>query len=591
MLEISLKLGGVMMKQYELEKTDILIIGAGAAGPRAAIACANKGVKAMLVTKGSFGKSGITPVGFEGFSGNFDQPGDSHEFHLEELVKTGKFLCDQDVTKVMVDEALDEIRYLDQLGVRFSKENSKFQPYPTPGCKVPRMMKIWGGGYSLVKKLKKKAEEYSAYPPLIDVREDTIISRILVKNDQVYGAIGLDIRNGIIRVFHSKALILAAGGAGFIWPHSDCPPESVGDAYALAYNAGVKVVNMEQQLMYPSNVLFPESIKGLELPYEWCLNKEDPKLGGWLINGEGKVFYPLEETETIGTRDFMTHIMTNEVKDGRGTPHGGIYLDVTGVSESRKALLVKMVYSYKRLLNFGIDILSQKVEILPGAHTTLGGAKIDPESRTNVNGLFACGEATGNVHGANRIAGHSYLDTQVFGARSGKFAAEFAKEADWISADKAQIENECNNLLSYFGKKKDGIPAYKLKNNIGQLIGECMSPIRNKDGLKKGIKEIELMKANDLPRVDSPDIREYNNDWYEAIELRHMLDCAEMMAKCALLREESRGTHYREDFPYTDNENPVKHTVVQLRNGEMRLTTEAVNLSKFKPPKEKGPAF
>jgi fumarate reductase (CoM/CoB) subunit A len=580
-----------MMKQYELEKTDILIIGAGAAGARAAIACADKGIKAMLVTKGIFGKGGITPVGFEGFSGNFDQPGDSPELHLEELVKTGKFLCDQDVTEVMTNKALDEIRYLDQLGVRFSKENSKFQPNPTPGCKVPRMMKIWGGGHSLVKKLKKKVEEYSAYPPLIDVREDTIISRILVKNNQVYGAIGLDIRKGVIRVFNSKALILAAGGAGFIWPQSDCPPESIGDAYALAYNAGVKIVNMEQQLMYPSNVLFPESIKGLELPYEWCLNKENPKLGGWLVNGEGEVLYPLEETETIGTRDFMTHIITKEVKEGRGTPHGGIYLDVTGVSESRKALLVKMVYSYKRLLDYGIDIINQKVEILPGAHTTLGGAKIDPESRTNVNGLFACGEATGNVHGANRIAGHSYLDTMVFGAISGKFAAEFAKENDWNSVDEAQIEEECNNLYSYFGKKKDGIPAYNLKSNIVQLIGECMSPIRNKDGLKKGIKEIELMKTNDLARVDSPDIREYNNDWYEAIELRHMLDCAGMVTKCALLREESRGTHYREDFPDMDNENPVKHTVVQLRNGEMKLTTEAVNLSKFEPPKEKGPAF
>lgn len=581
-----------MMRQYELEKTEVLIIGAGAAGTRAATACAEKGIKATLLTKGAFGKSGITVVGFDGFGGNFDQPGDSPEFHLEEIVKSGKFLCDQDIAEVMANEAQDVIRYCDQLGIKFSKENSEFHPYPTPGCKVPRMMKIFGGGNSLLAKLKKKAEEYGAHPPLIDVKEDTIISRILVKNDQVYGAIGLDIRKGIIRVFHSKAVILAGGGAGYLWPHSDCPPESVGDAYALAYHAGVKVVNMEQQLFYPTIALFPQSIKGLEVSYEWCLNKENPELGGWLVNGKDETFYPLEE---VGTRDFMTHVMTKEVSEGRGAPHGGVYLDITRCSESRKAEIVGILHSHNRLLKFGIDIRNEKLEIAPAAHTTLGGVRInlvtDSEPQTNLNGFFACGEATGNVHGANRLAGHSYLDTQVFGARAGRFAAEFAKEADWISINGTQIENECNNVLSYLGEKKDGIPASKLKEKIVKIVGECIGPIRNKEGLEKAIKEIELIKTNDLPRVDSPDIREYNNGWADAIEVRHMMDCAEMVANCALLREESRGTHFREDFPSMDNEQPVQHTVVQLQDGEMKLTTEPVNLTKFKPPMGKGPAF
>lgn len=576
------------MKQYELEKTDVLIIGAGAAGARAAIACADNGIKTILVTKGSFGKSGITVVGFDGYGGNFDQPGDTPDFHLEEIVKSGKYLCDQDVAQAMANEAQDSIKYCDQLGVRFSKEDSKFHPYPTPGCKVPRMLKVFGGGYALLTGLKNKVEEYGTYPPRIDVKEDTIISKLLIKNNQVYGAIGLDIKKGVLKVFHSKALILAAGGAGYLWPHSDCPPESVGDAYSLAFHAGVKLVNMEQQLFYPTIALFPQLVKGLEVSYEWCLNVENPKAGGWLVNGKDEIFYPLKE---VGTRDYMTHLMTKEVKEGRGTPHNGVYLDITRCSESRKAEIVGILHSHKRLLKFGIDITKQKLEIAPAAHTTLGGAKINPETRTNINGLFACGEATGNVHGANRLAGHSYLDTQVFGARAGRFASQFVKEIDWISVNEAEIGDECNNILSYLESKKVGIPPSKLKSKVVQLVGKCLSPIRNKDGIEEAIKGIDLIRKNDLPLINAPDIRAYNNDWVEAIEVMHMLDCAEMIARCALAREESRGTHFREDIPYMDNEKPVKHTVVQLKGGKMEVTTEPVNMSKFKPPKEKGPAF
>lgn len=576
------------MKRYELEKTDVLIIGAGAAGARAAIACADNGVKTILVTKGPFGISGITVVGFDGYGGNFDQPGDTPEFHLEEIVKSGKYLCDQDIAQVMANEAQDSIKYCDQIGVRFSKDDSKFHPYPTPGCKVPRMLKLFGGGYALLVALKKKVEEYGAHPANLDVKEDTIISKLLVKNNQIYGAIGLDIKKGIIRVFHSKAVILAAGGAGYLWPHSDCPPDSVGDAYSLAFHAGVKLVNMEQQLFYPTIALFPQPVKGLEVSYEWCLNIENPNVGGWLVNGKDEIIYPLKE---VGTRDYMTHLMTKEVKEGRGSPHQGIYLDITRCSESRKKEIVGILHSHKRLLKFGVDIRKQKLEVAPAAHTTLGGARIDAENRTNVNGLFACGEATGNVHGANRLAGHSYLDTQVFGARAGKFGSQFAKGTDWISADEAQIDDECNNILSYLESKQGGISPSKVKSKIVQLVGECLSPIRNKNGIEEGIKAINFIRKNDLPLISAPNFREFNNDWAEAIEVRHMLDCAEMISMCALAREESRGTHYREDFPYMDNENTVKHTVIQLKGGKREVTTEPVNMIRFKPRKEKGPAF
>jgi fumarate reductase (CoM/CoB) subunit A len=253
--------------------------------------------------------------------------------------------------------------------------------------------------------------------------------------------------------------------------------------------------------------------------------------------------------------------------------------------------IVANLLSYKRLLKLGIDIQKEKIEIAPHAHTTLGGVKIDPQTRTTINGLFACGESTGNVHGANRLAGHSFLDTQVFGAKAGKRAAEFAKEVDFVPLDQTRLEAETKKILSYIGIKKDGIPASTVKYRIAQLAGEYLGPIRKKEGLEKMLAEIDRIEANDMPRVDAQEIQVYNNDWMEAIEVRHMLNCAGMVTRCALFRQESRGSHFREDFPYMDNENPVKHTVVQLRDRKMEVTAEDVNLTKFRPAAGKESAF
>ena len=196
------------MKLYEVEKNDVLIIGAGGAGTRAAIACAERGVKATLLTKGLFGKSGITIVGFGGLGGNFDRPGDSPEIHLQDIVRSGKFMCDQDVASVMAEECQEAIRYCERLGVKYWKTDGEYQLFLLPGFTVPRCLNIYGGGYALLRSLKKKAKQYTAPPPLIDVQEDIVISRILVKDNRAYGAIGLDVREGLIRVYHCKALIL-----------------------------------------------------------------------------------------------------------------------------------------------------------------------------------------------------------------------------------------------------------------------------------------------------------------------------------------------------------------------------------------------
>ena len=570
------------MNKYELEKGDVLIIGAGAAGLRAAIAASDNGSNVILISKGPIGKSGITVVGFNGFSANLQTPEDDPETHFKEIVEGGKFLSDQNVVEPLVSDGLDRVLDCEKYGVEFLKEDSKFHQTAIPGSTVPRILLIRSGGFGLAVALKKTAEHYTN----INMFEDIIISRLLVEKNRAFGAIGLDIKRGVIKVFQCKALILAAGGAGYLWPHSDCPPESVGDAYSLAYHAGEKVVNMEQQLFYPTAAIYPKEIRGLELTYELFLRLD---VGGKLLDNKEEVFYPIGE---LRTRDYVTNVVARTINEGRGTVHGGVYLDVTKVAEEKREYVSGRNFARKRLAQFHVDLWSQKVEVAPAAHTTLGGVKIDDKARTtNIDGLFACGEASGNVHGANRLAGHSYLDTQVYGARAGKYAAEFANGQDWIPVDEEQIEGESNHILSYLARKKDSLVPSDVKEKIRNLVGEHLAPIRNKKRLEKAVEEIELLRTNDLPRIKAPKIKEYNNDWVEAIEVEHMLDCAEMMARCALLREESRGTHFREDFPYMDNEKPIKHTAVQLHNGQMKVTSEAVNLTKIKPIKEKKVPF
>lgn len=570
------------MDQYELVKSEVLVIGAGGAGLRAAIAAADNGANTTVVSKGPIGRSGITVVGMGGFSAYLKTLDDDPELHFKEIVESGKFLSDQNVVEPLVSDGLDRILDLEQYGVEFQKENSEYWRMLIPGTTVPRFLFLKGGGHKLTVSLKKAAEKYTN----IDMLEDIIISRLLVEDNRVCGAIGLDAKRGAIKVFQCKALIMAAGGAGYLWLHSDCPPDTTGDAFALSYHAGEKVINMEQQLFYPTVAIYPKEIRGQEQPYEVSLRFD---VGGKLLDNKGEVIYPIGEYRT---RDSLTNLITRTINEGRGTIHGGLYFDLTKVVEERKEEVLRRHLGKKRMAQFHIDLWHQRIEVAPAAHTTLGGVRIDENGQTgNIEGFFACGEVTGNIHGANRLAGHSYLDTQVFGARAGKCAAEYAIGQDWISANEEQIADESNALLSYLEPKLDGLVPAQMKEKIRNLVGEYLGSIRNRQGLEKVIEEIGLLRTNDLPRINAQQNRQYNNDWIEAIEVRHMLDCAELVAKCALHREESRGTHFREDFAFMDNEKPIEHTVVRLHNRQMKVTSEPVNMTKIKPKKEKVPPF
>jgi len=341
------------------------------------------------------------------------------------------------------------------------------------------------------------------------------------------------------------------------------------------------LVDMEQQLFYPTVAVFPELIYGTEITYEWCLDHEK---GGWLLNAEGNRFFP---PEVLPARDVSARIISEEIYSGKGTKNYGVYFDITGCKKERREKLVSMQRCNRRLLELGIDLRSERVEVAPGAHTTLGGVGINERAETSVYGLFAAGECSGNVHGANRIAGHAYLETLVFGAIAGKNAARFAKENWWNRIDVLEAKKEIERILGLITERKLGVRPYELKNKLRKIVSRYAGPIRNQEGLETAMKETALLRSEDVPRLSVTKIKEYNNEWMEAIEVLSMLDVAEMAINSAFLRKESRGTHFRNDYPKLDNENWLKHITIQLKNGKMRLETNPVVIYALKPGDKK----
>jgi len=568
-----------MKSETEVLKTDVLIIGGGGAGCRAAIAAAEKKVDVLVISKNPIARGGITPVGFTGLSANIGQePGDSSDIHIRDTVKAGRYLCDQNLVEALVRDESQAVHDVVRYGVKLEKEKGKFVQRLTPGQSYPRMLNVIGGGHGLVSGLKKEVERHHN----IKIMEDMIITKLMVSKNGISGAASLDLKRGNLFIIQAKSIVLATGGAGQLWRHTDCPPESTGDGYALAYRAGAELVDMEQQLFYPTVAVFPETIVGLEISYEWCLHS---KFGGWLLNNKGQRFFP---PEVLPTRDVSARKIFEEIYSGGGTENSGVYLDITKCDESRKeALFVAgMQHCDKRLRELGIDLRRQVIEVAPGAHTTLGGIKINERGETSIRGLFAAGEVSGNVHGANRIAGHAYLEILVFGSIAGSGAADFAKKSNGNSIDMAEVRTEYARVYGFLSEKKDAIRTNEVKEKLKRTITQYIGPKRSRNSLETAIGEILRLKAEELSRLQVIDIKEYNNDWIEGIELSNMMDVAEVAANSALLRKESRGTHFREDFPHLDNKNWLKHTLVKLENGKLISRAEPIIMSKIKETEE-----
>jgi fumarate reductase (CoM/CoB) subunit A len=567
-------------------RTDILVIGAGGAGARAAIEAANTNPeqKILILNQGPIGKSGLTSMANGGMQ-YVSHPDDSPLYLFEDIVRIGAYLNDQNLIEVLVEEGPQRAGELARWGAKmlpFDDRSGKKGSSPdTPGGRpsYPRAHLIPGVTY-----MRALGRELARHPN-ITVLEDVIATKILTSGKQVIGVTMLDIRTGDCTLIEAKATILASGGLGEIYPHSTNAPfgmhgHATGMGYAMAYHAGAQLIDMEM-VQFTGNQLWPPWLLGNPaLLVSMC--------GGQYRNALDEEFMKLPQP-----RDALQRLAYKEIKEGRGTDRGGVYIDLTvsplsseEIEEQLKLSLAAGIAKerWKLIKAMSVnspDPKSWKIEFTPGgAHFFMGGVRINEKCETNLEGLFAAGEVSGGVHGANRMGGNALVEIIVFGARAGRYASDYARSAQWIEADEDTVKDEYGRLSGFF--RTGGIAPQMLISRITSVMPEYVGVARTEAGLLKALSLLESIRINDLPNLRAPQGRRFNLVWVEAIQVPYMLDVAEMIVRSALSRTESRGAHYREDHPDMQ-QNWLKHTCVMKASGVMELKSAPVIITRFRP--------
>ena len=557
-----------MVNDGEVLETDVLIVGAGGAGLRAAIEADEKGVKVTIVCKCCF-PSGCTPYAMGAMQAAYDSR-DSPNIHFSDTVAGGAFVNDQRLVKVMVNEALDRVLDLENFGTRFQKVDGKYKLFPFGGCTHPRAVVSsdpYVGGF--VKGLVDEVRERG-----IEVIENVMITRLLTGGGAVGGATGLNLRKGNFFAFEAKATVLATGGAGQLYPLTTNPPDVTGDGYALAYGAGAKLVDMEF-IQSRACMVHPTALRGRPPPADGLVT-----LGGRFYNALGQRYMKKHDPVRVEkvTRDLIAIRAYEEIKAGRGTPRGGVYNDLSGVPEEELERFTSFLEACRAE---GIDPAWQPIEWAPGVHHFMGGVKINEEDQTTVAGLYACGEVSGGVHGPNRVAANALTDIQVFGARAGRFAAERAMSKTAPKINQNKIEEERKRIFDIYDRRSE-VAVTDVRNKIQAIMNNFVGVVRSGNELVAAIDKLEKIERDEVPYLSIKAKRDYEM-LGKALETLNFIDVGKMIAKAALLRTESRGAHYREDFPHRDDESWLKNTIIRLESGKMVLENRPATLIDLKP--------
>ena len=553
-----------IMKNYNHQSisTDVLIVGGGGAGIRAAIEAARKGCRVIVTNKGPVGRSGITPMAMEALQ-CVCTPGDSEEFHFRDAVAGERYLGDERLIAVMVQEARQRVRDLESFGVHFKrKPDGRFDPMHHPGQTFPRTLFIQGGGYGMLAGLLAEARRY----PEIQILSDTYVVKLCSDREPTpSGAIYLDVKDGRLKSIHCQAVILATGGYEELWAFTDAAVTACGDGVILAYEAGAKLVDLEMVQFYPTVILHPPAIAGTLFQYELIVNPE--VLGGRLLNGEKETFF-----SGMPLRDDVIRAIWKEVRSGRGTEHGGVLIDLTHSSKSRDALTAALEKwqpnQFHYLKDMGVDLREVMVEAGPHVHFTMGGIAIDERARTGVPGLFAAGEVSGNLHGANRISGNSLVETQVFGAIAGSSAAAFAKERGRPASTgfRGEMEEVLNSIHRLSVSRSHPLRPYHFRQRLQNIMWERCGLERDGEGLRRGKADVdELAKEAAAEMAVAETSGPYPQEVQEALETRTMLSLADLVLDSAFSRRETRGHHMRTDYPSLKHD--PKHTFLAKGQG------------------------
>ncbi|MGE5274742.1 MAG: FAD-binding protein [Verrucomicrobiota bacterium] len=548
---------------------DVLVIGAGGAGLRAAIAASEGGARTAVVCKSLLGKA-HTVMAEGGIAASFGNvaPEDDWKTHFQDTMFGGKYLNNWTMAELHAKEAPDRVRELEQWGAVFDRTpDRKMNQRPFGGHTFPRLVHIGDRtGLELLRTLQDKAVHSD-----IDVYMEYIVTRLLKDGDRVAGAFAYCRLDGAYHVFSAKAVVMATGGAAKAWRINSNSWESTGDGHVLGYEAGADLVDMEFVQFHPTGMVWPPGVVGL------LVTEAVRGEGGILRNKDGERFMERYDPKRLelSTRDVVARAIYTEVKEGRGSPHGGVFLDVSHLPDA--TVRKRLPGMYAQFLELaGVDITKEPMEVGPTCHYFMGGLAVEPETgSTTVPGLFGAGECTGGMNGANRLGGNSLSDIVVFGKRAGEHACAEAASVHASRPSDDDVAAAAGEMDAFL--EGPGEDPFEIQTDLQQTTQDLVGIFRDAEGLSEAIEKLaEFEQRAARARAPMPG-RSWNPGWHLCRDLRNMLTVAEAVARAALLREESRGAHSRIDFPEYDDTWGAQNIVVRRRpDGTMELEPRPV---------------
>jgi succinate dehydrogenase / fumarate reductase flavoprotein subunit len=584
------------MAEYERVSHDVLVIGAGGAGLRAAIAAAATGARVGLVCKSLLGKAHTVMAegGVAAAMGHVDDR-DNWRVHFADTMRGGQYMNNWRMAELHAQEAPDRVRELEAWGALFDRtSDGRILQRNFGGHRYPRLAHVGDRtGLEMIRTLQDHAIHQG-----IDVHMEVTVSQLLKDGDRVAGALAYDREKGRFTLFSCGAVVLATGGIGRAFSVTSNSWEYTGDGHSLAYEAGAELLDMEFVQFHPTGMVWPPSVKGIlvtegvrgeggvlrnslgerfmfgDIPGNYRPQTADTEEEGWrYVMGDKSARRPPE----LLTRDHVARCIQREVREGRGSPHGGVFLDIAWIkeripnaAEHIRKKLPSMYHQFMQLAN--IDITAVPMEVGPTTHYIMGGIRVDGDTQMSaVPGLFAAGECAAGLHGANRLGGNSLSDLLVFGKRAGDHAAEFAKKHPATTVVEREADAAVQSALAPFERSGSPEAPYAIQHELQEMMQELVGIVRVESEMQRALDGVAKLRER-AREVGVYGNREYNPGWHTALDLAHLLSVAEAVTLAALERKESRGGHFRDDHPEKDADFGAFSIVVQKgADGRMQL--------------------
>jgi succinate dehydrogenase / fumarate reductase flavoprotein subunit len=586
------------MADYETHEHDVLVIGAGGAGLRAAIEASAAGARVGLVCKSLLGKAHTVMAegGIAAALANVDER-DNWKVHFADTMRGGQYVNQWRMAELHAKEAPDRVRELEKWGAVFDRTpDGRILQRNFGGHRYPRLAHVGDRtGLEMIRTL----QDHGVHRG-IDVHMEHTILSILKDGNRAVGAFGYERERGRFKIFRAKAIVLATGGIGRAYKITSNSWEYTGDGHSLAYDAGAELIDMEFIQFHPTGMVWPPSVMGIlvtegvrgeggiltnkdgkrfmfdEIPENYRSQTADNEEEGWrYCQGDKNARRPPE----LLTRDHVARCIVREIKEGRGSPHGGVYLDIAWIkqklpdgAEYIKRKLPSMYHQFKQLAD--IDITEQPMEVGPTTHYIMGGIHVDPDTQmSRVPGLFAAGECAAGINGANRLGGNSLSDLLVFGKRAGEFAARFAKDNSPGRIDNDKIDNVAREALAPF-EQSGGENPYEIQRDLQELMQDNVGIVRTESEMQSALEQLTKLKDR-ANRSGIVGHREFNPGWHTALDLKNLLTASEAITRAAIERKESRGAQFRDDYPNKEERFAKVNTMIsKADDGSMRIRLE-----------------